>query len=167
MEKPWHQHLLHILHIAGACAALGGSYGIIFSNAWNLYILATNNHLFFSSLFATKNIHGIPFACVLAEGFLCFVYLLSTYADQITLQQISVLGITIAFTLSIAALIAMQWRNKQVKHHPIIAYLGLCSCLVLLFLCVRNILVADPKYMALFGSILASGVFMFWYKKAF
>ena len=40
-----------ILHLALASSALGGGYGIMFSNTWNLHTLAQNNHLFFKNIF--------------------------------------------------------------------------------------------------------------------
>src|SRR5262249_15875352 len=36
----WSTHVANVLNIAIASSALGGSYGILLSNAWNLYVLA-------------------------------------------------------------------------------------------------------------------------------
>jgi amino acid transporter len=160
------QHLLNLLHIACASAALGGSFGIIFSNSWNLYILAENNHTVFSHILTQKNRHGIPFGCVLIAGLTCILHLILTQGHQIILQQISVFGVALAFTLSIVSLLAIVINGNQKLINPIIPWLGLGSCTILLISCMRNFVIAQEiKYLALFIVILGLGTMMYTYKK--
>ncbi|MEX0939905.1 MAG: amino acid permease [Candidatus Babeliales bacterium] len=156
------QHIINILHIAGASSALGGAYGMIFSNAWNLYILAEQKHIFFASLFRRKNQYGIPFFCVLFEGLVCIMYLLTTLGHQTTLQQISVLGVIIAFTLSIIALLRLSFN--QGNYFPPIAWLGLGSCLILLTMSIRNFTVAKTEHLIFFLFYIVFGVIMYLFK---
>lgn len=122
--------LSHLLHIIIGCAALGGSYGMIFSNAWNIYTLAANNHLIGSHYFVKKNLYGAPFYAILLEIGICLTYLICTTGNQIALQQISVFGISIAFTLSMISLL-----KRSIKLHNffeiIIAVAALGSCALL------------------------------------
>ena len=78
--------IVSILHICFASSALGGAYGILFSNTWNVNILAKNNHLFGSKLFTSLNKHMIPYACVLLQGAICALYFAVTWGNQLPLQ---------------------------------------------------------------------------------
>ncbi len=158
-------HLLNILHIAGASSALGGSYGMIFSNSWNLYTLAKNKHTFFEKLLSWRNDYNIPFACVIAEGILCVLYLLVTQAHQITLQQMSVLGCTVAYTLSVISLLSLQMRKQVRVIKPIIPLLAFGSCMLLLGTCIRNSFFWGTYYLLVYGTLMILGIGMYAYTK--
>jgi amino acid transporter len=146
-------HILNLLYIASACAALGGSYGILLSNAWNLHVLAKNNHIWYANAFNHLNQYGIPFACILAQTAICLLYFFATFGHQITLQQISVFGCTIAYTLSVLGLL-----------HTRKSFLALCalgSCGVLLSMCIRNFILSPSISLVLFGIFLVIGCIMF------
>ena len=51
------------LHLAIASSTLGAAYGILFSNCWNLHILAQNGHLFFSLFFKIESAISSIFMC--------------------------------------------------------------------------------------------------------
>ncbi len=104
-SQPVQTFLIVLLHLGIAFSALGASYGILYSNAWNLHALAKNNHIPAKSFFTQLNAHGVPFGCILTEGFLAFIYLLITQAQQVPLQQLSALGAIIAYTVSVLALL--------------------------------------------------------------
>lgn len=150
----FHKHLLHIIHIAIATSALGGSYGILLSNAWNLHTLAVNDHIIGSSRFKKLNQYGVPFLCIIAEITLCLFYLTLTYGNQIALQQISVLGCTVAYTLSILGLLISSERRA-------LSIIGLASCTVLLTTCIYNFFLSDIRYLLIFSSIITFGIIMF------
>jgi amino acid transporter len=147
-------HVLNSMYIAAACAALGGSYGILLSNAWNLKILADNNHIWYSTIFSRLNTYGVPFGSVVVEALLCLFYFLITFGHQTTLQQISVFGCTISYTLSVIALLTTH-------KHPILASLGLGSCAILLAMCVRNFMINESLIVIVFGSIVLFGCSMY------
>jgi amino acid transporter len=163
--KPSHAtiHLLNILHIAGASSALGGAYSIIFSNSWNLYMLAKNKHIFFAKQLSKQNQFDIPFACVIVEGVMCALYLIVTQAHQIILQQMSVIGCTVAYLLSIISLIWLQQKKQNHSINPLIPVLAFCSCLLLLGTSVRNALLWGANQFILYGVLLALGIVMYSY----
>lgn len=146
------------LHIGIAASALGAAYGILYSNAWNLYTLAKEGHIFGKSLFTTLNKHNVPFACVLAEGILVLCYTLVAQGNQVPLQQISSFGMTLTYTLSTIALF-MFLRNAGKKAH--IAILALGSCFILFSGIIRNALLYGILPLAVFIAILAAGLCMF------
>lgn len=155
------KHLTSLLHIALACASLGGSYGILFSNHWNLYTLAKHNHTFFAPLLTKLNKYEIPMVCILIEAFFCIFYLITTQGTVVILQQISVLGTIIAFAMSMIGLIC---ANKQ--HHFFrpwwLAWFALGSCTFFVGACVRNFYFNGLYALYLFAFILFFGLCMFW-----
>lgn len=118
-----------IIHLALATSALSAGFGTIYTNMWNLCTLAELGHTFFPSILLKRNRFNIPFVCVLIQGLICISYLLIIKGDHVTFQQLSALGSTTTYTLSIAGLIAtLYYRKKNIA----IALLGLFSCTILL-----------------------------------
>ncbi|MBA3751346.1 amino acid permease [Candidatus Dependentiae bacterium] len=153
-----------IMHLAIASSSLGSAYGIMYSNGWNLFTLAHNNHTFGKNLFMTLNAHGMPIACIVAEAVLAITYLLITQGNQIPLQQVSALGGTIAYTLSSCALLLLAFKKGSTKLLPI---MGLLSCFILFGSFIWTISIQGPTSLLLtFIGILMFGSFMF-YKKNF
>ena len=118
-----------LFYIAIASSSLGAAYGILYSNSWNLYTLARNNHTFGKKLFTSLNKHGMPFACVITEGIIAMAYILITQGHQIPLQQVASLGATIAYTFSVIALLVLAYKKRNGMLTPT---LGIISCLLLL-----------------------------------
>lgn len=151
---------LGLFHIAIASSSLGSAYGIMYSNSWNLYTLAQNNHTFAKKLFTHLNAHGMPIACIITEGILCIAYILITQGNQIPLQQVGSLGATIAYTFSVIALLVIAYRKRHALHVPI---LGIISCFLLLSSFAWTIIVQGPTTMLLvFFGLLVFGSFMFY-----
>ena len=154
-------HLLTILtpllSLAIAASALGGAYGILFSNAWNLHTLAQHNYLPASHLFAKCTTANIPYLCILAEGILCLCFLALTKGAQIPLQYTSVLAGMTAYAISIASL-------NKVARSPL-SMLGLTSCFVGILFCVRAFIFTNVVPLYFFGSILALGTFLYFVKR--
>ena len=154
--------LLALLHIAIASSSLGASYGIMYSNGWNLYTLAHNNHTFGRKFFTTLNASGVPFGCFLAEGLIAIIYLVITQGSQVPLQQVSALGGIIAYTLSSIALLVITYRAKK---SPFIPILSLLSCSLLIGAFIWAIISKGPTLMlATFIALLIFGSYMFFRK---
>lgn len=151
--------LLKFFYIAGASSALGGSYGILFSNSWNLYTLAQYKHIPFSSFFTKLNSYQVPFMCVLAETVICAGYLLLTAGHQVTLQQMSVMSCTIAYGCSVLGL--LNTRAYTSKTVNALAWAALGSCLLLLTSCIRNFIMSGIGYLLLFGAFICIGMIMY------
>lgn len=157
--------IIKFLHFCIAGAALGGSYGILFSNHWNLYTLAEHNHTFFPQLLTKLNKHHIPSLCVIIEALICACYLLLTHGNQYLLQQISVLGCVISFTLSIISLIKLQNMRKSPFGYKVLSYLAFGSCIIFMVTCINNLLRESPLGFLGYVTFIVLGVGMFLFKK--
>jgi len=153
--------LRNVLHLALASSALGGSYGIMFSNTWNLHTIAKNRHLFFSDLLARFNRHAIPFACVIVEGLIYFTYIFVSHGKQLHLQPMSSLGVVFAYTISVLALLAAKIKRKNAPTKIWIPIVGLFSCAILIFACIRSLLDKGFASLLTFTTLLLIGSIMF------
>jgi amino acid transporter len=157
--------LIGLLHVAIASSTLGAGYGIIFSNGWNLYTLAQNNHVAYSEFFTRLNRHMIPFACVVAQGFLCLAYLAVSQGNQIPLQQIGSLGCVISYTFSVAALLYAIKNNAQASISRWIPILGGLSCCVLLSATFMSFFKNGMSSLLVYGFLVLMGILMYWVKR--
>ncbi len=152
--------IITLFNIAVASSSLGAAYGIMYSNSWNLYTLAKNNHTFGQQMFSSLNKHGVPAACILVEGLLAITYLLITQGNQIPLQQVSSLGATITYTFSVISLLFLAYKKNLSLHIPL---LGIISCTLLLSSFVWSITVQGPTAMLMvFFGLLIFGSYMFY-----
>jgi amino acid transporter len=149
-----------LCNCAIASSALGGAYGIMFSNSWNLYTLAEHSHIFKSRWFTRMNRFQIPVLCIMAEGVLSLIYLAVTQAHQTTLQQITSLGCTIAYTLSIIGLLAFYRSRNQTS---CIGILALINCAALMAACVKSIYVGGFNGLVIYAFLLSLGIGMYWF----
>ena len=157
------QNLQAFLYLGIAASSIGSAYGILYSNSWNLYTLAKNNHTFANKLFSSLNKHGMPFACVIAEGLITIAYILITQGSQVPLQQVGSLGATVAYTLSVIALFALMLKENRSFKLPLLA---LTSCFLLLSSFVWAVIVDGPTTMLLvFLGLLVAGSMMFYRAK--
>lgn len=125
-----------VIHTAIACSSLGAAYGIIFSNAWNLFTLAEKKLIFGVDFFTRLSGYQVPVACILTEGVIALVYIWYTQGNQIMLQQINTLALTTTFTLSVLGLIGYQLKRYG---RPSRSALAAClSCLLLLIFLIKN-----------------------------
>jgi amino acid transporter len=149
-----------LCNCAIASSALGGAYGIMFSNSWNLYTLAEHNNVLKARWFTHMNRFQIPVLCIMAEGILSVIYLFVTQAHQTTLQQITSLGCTIAYTLSIIGLLAYERSRNQTSF---VGMLALINCVALMAACVKSIYVGGFNGLVIYGAIVISGIIMYTY----
>jgi amino acid transporter len=152
--------LISFFHFAIAISALGGCYGILYSNNWNLYILAQHKHVFFSSIFTRLNKHAIPIFCLLAEWIICGLFLALTAGNQIPLQQTAALGTTIAYTFCVIAFLLRSKRNDLQKDF-IVSIAGLVSCSLLIGACIRNFLYSGIMPLLSFLLLFVFGIIMY------
>jgi len=152
--------LAAVLQLFAASSALGGSYGILFSNNWNLYTLAQHGHTFGAATLSRLNAHGIPAACVLVEGVICALYLLITRGNQIPLQQIAALGCVLAFTISALSLLVHKLR-KGIAACVLVPSLAVGSCIILGVNSAQQLFTTGTAPLLYFTVLLSSGVMMF------
>ncbi len=153
--------LIGLLHIAIASSTLGAGYGIIFSNGWNLYTLAQHGHVVYSSLFTRLNKHMIPFACVIAQGVLCLIYLAVSQGNQIPLQQIGSFGCVIAYSFSILALFYAIKNNTQAAISRWVPIFGSISCALLLSATFLSFFQNGMSSLLIYAFLVTSGVVMY------
>lgn len=165
-QSPHAAHVLaSLLHIGIALSALGGAYGILFSNSWNLYTLAEHNHIPGKKLFIANNNQGIPWRCIVIEGLLCIMYLLVTQGHQTTLQQISALGCILTYTISVCALLKAQWTDKVPWYSYIISVLALINCCMLSTSCIYSLYTNSTYALFMFSGLLCVGYALYAYTK--
>lgn len=154
-----------VLHLGIAMSALGGGYGIIFSNCWNLHTLAQHHHIFKSAFMTQLNKHHIPWLCVLIEGLIGVTYLCITRGNQLPLQQMGALGSIIAYTISALSLL-YACKNKHTTRTPQwLPLLGLINCLMLTASCVYGLMYSGMISLLIFSLLLMFGIYMFWSTK--
>ena len=154
--------LVKLIHIAIACSALGGAYGIIFSNTWNVYTLAQHKHLFAAPALTRFNKHHIPYLCVLVEGIIYFLFLIISCGNQLPLQQLGALGPTIAYGISALSLwYAVQ--RKALALSPLLPLLAVGSCLILFGASIYSLITFGMSSLLMFGILFLLGSAMFWY----
>lgn len=158
------QHGAQLFHIAIACASLGGSYGILFSNHWNLYALAKHNHTFLPAVFTHLNAHLIPVYCIVVEAVLCIFYLFMTRASVDVLQQISVMGSVIAYTLSVFGLMYYMRMHGNCNNQYIL-WGALGSCILFIGCSIRNFYYNGLYPFYFFSLILLGGMCMYFLTK--
>jgi hypothetical protein len=148
-----------ILNMGIAASSLGAAYGIMYSNAWNLFGLAQLNAVPCSSLFSKLNTACVPFAVIILEGLLAAGYLLFSRGNQVPLQQICSLGMTITYSLSAIALVVLETRRR--RPHVIIPLLAVGSCGLLALGFINNLRVYSAWPAALFAVLVLAGALGF------
>lgn len=149
----------YLLPIGVASSSLGAAYGIMYSNSWNMFGLASQGFIPFSATFSKLNKHKIPFVVIILEGIIAASYILLSQGNQVPLQQICALGMTMTYTISALALLVTEWHIRH--SFKLGSLLALGSCSLLIAGLVNNI----PHYnlwpLLLFSAILLGGVFGF------
>ncbi len=153
--------LIIIFHLAIASSALGAAYGMIYSNMWNLYILAQHHHTFAANKLTLFNKQQIPFLCVIVEGIICLIYLATTHGNQLSLQKIGAFGITITYIMSTLSLLVVRYRNRKSLWLPLC---GLANCIILLIACINSFFETGIADLGIFALLFCFGIFMFFYR---
>ncbi len=148
--------------ILGSClgamvfvAILGTCFGILTSNCWNLFTLASNNHLPFKSFLTRVSANNVPWGSLLAHGTISCTFLAIT-TDQISLQNMTVFAQVISyFFTTFAALSAVKWF-KATPMPTWIPQLGIASSLCVLSLALLRIINSGVSFS--FAAILLVGI---------
>lgn len=127
-----------LIHTAIACSALGASYGVLFSNGWNLFTLAEKKLMFNAHTITRLTKHGVPYVCVVAQGVIALTYLWYTQGDQVSLQQTNILALTCTYSFSALGLCFIALTQKDYRRSLIISLGGCLSCSFLLGFLIKN-----------------------------
>lgn len=154
--KNW---LLPVLTASVGISALGGAYGIMFSNNWNLYALAQHKHTFMHQALTTLNKHNIADWCIIAQSCIIATYLLVTGGHQIALQQVSAFSGTITSAIAILAL--LYYKNYLPKLTKFTAIAALGSCVIMLSATILGFITKGMSGLIMFGILSAIGCTMY------
>ena len=162
------QKMTFLLNFAIGSSALGGAYGILFSNSWNLFTLAENRHIAASSTITQLNKHDIPWVAVLLESATVTMFLLcnQTPFALLALRGTAALGIVIGYTVSAFAYYTFLQKNNGTTEEFIIAKAAFVTCTLFVASCALNFLKTGLAPLLLFVAILLLGTMMFCYKKS-
>ncbi len=160
------QKITLLLNFAIGSSALGGAYGILFANSWNLFTLAENNHLLRSDLITSMNRHHTPWIAVLCESLICTIFLLCNQNSFASLRTTATLGIIIAYTVSAFAYYQLLKKNNATMQEFLIARAAFVTCMLFIASCTLNFFKTGLMPLALFVAILITGIAMFTYKKS-
>ena len=163
IPMPLAAHLNQFFIFCIIMSALGGGYGIIYSNTWNYYMLAKQGHTFFSKANTWMNNHQVPFICVLMEAGFCLFYIFLTKGSLFSLQSIGSFGIIVSYFLCCLAYTRHCFKAKCSK---IMAFLSLAICLVFMAICLKG--VNDKSDVSFLWPLilLLSGFIMFYIRRA-
>jgi APA family basic amino acid/polyamine antiporter len=153
--------LNYMVSIAIASSALGSGFGMIYANMWNLYSLAELRPTALpSKIVMSLNSFSIPFLCVLAEGIICGLYMFIINGERTTFQQLSGLGATLTYFLSIVGLIATLQQNKK---NIVIPLLGLLNCILLMIASLYTMWrMSNPKPLCIFLTVATVGIAIYY-----
>lgn len=150
------------IHILGpffstaiAVSALGGAYGIMFTNLWNLYTLGKNVQLPFSKHLLKMNSFNVPTFCVIAEGVICSLYLIFSKGAQIPLQYTATMACIFTYAVSVGALFK--------KKGSLMSVLGLSTCFMLLGTTLYGFMNTDLTPLFIFSLIMTGGTLLYAY----
>ncbi len=152
-----------LLSFAIGSSALGGAYGILFSNSWNLFTLAENNHTFATSTIMRLNKHQTPWIAVLAESLVCTMFLLFNQGSLVPLQLTATLGIIIGYTISTFAYYQLLKKTNGTSKDFMISRAAFVTCTLFVTSCATKFFETGIAPLLLFAIILMVGSIMFAY----
>jgi len=105
---------------------LGGTFGILTSNCWNLHRLAVAGYMPGARWLTKVTAGQVPWVSLLVQVAIC-VLGVAISSEQVPLQKMSVLGVVFAFFCAmLAALLARTGEGRRLVH-PAISVTALCT----------------------------------------
>jgi amino acid transporter len=142
-----------ILNALVFCSILGGAFGSLTSNCWNLFTLAKDKQLPLEEFLTKTTKQNIPYTSLFIQGIIACI-LLALTNNQIPLQNMTVFGVAIAYLLnSLSALVQNKTKAPRKLIFPVLA---IVSSLYIAFLCFRNIFLHGLSFA--FSSIFLLGI---------
>jgi len=142
---PWVVRLFNAFVYA---SVLGGSFGMLTSNAWNLQTIATHKHLPWSRFLSLVSKKQVPWVSLLVETAFASV-IISLQSSQIPLQNMAVFGMTVGYFMSTFAAFKAALPRWLVM-------LSFMSCSYILWLCALRIINSGAS--VYFLLILGAGI---------
>lgn len=115
---------------------LGGSFGTLSSNCWNLQAIAADKRIPGSEVLSRVNSYNVPVFSLAVEVIVASLLLVIS-RDQFSLQSMFVFSVTTSYLLGVISFITLA--NTPLKRS--IGFLGIASCCYLLQLCVQKLVI--------------------------
>ncbi len=117
-------------------AIIGGSFGSLTTNCWNLYALAKDKHLPGQKFLTKISKTNVPYVSLIMQGLVaCLILIISK--KLVPLQNMTVLGVVIAYMLSSVSLFKVY--KSKIKILPLLAIISSCY---IIFICIRNLFIS-------------------------
>ncbi len=152
---PGYAYLGSLLGICVLVSVIGSAFGILTSNAWNLFTLAENNLLPFRKTLTRLNKGKAPWISLFVEAAIGFVILIAAQ-EQVALQSMAVLAIFISYLFASISGVYLSFMEDGFRLNPLIPLTAFCIVTAILFLCVRTLMEVGLSYaftFFLFGGI--------------
>lgn len=144
-----------LISCAMLCSYLGGFYGMLYSNNWNLHAILQGDTQRPSTTLLTKlNKHGAPIASILIQSLIVLV-LVFIVQDLTHLTTMGDFGVIIAYLLSTLAFMKMKGASLTTG----IASLACCGLLT--YFCVNNLFADGVHHLYPFLAILGAGLVVY------
>ncbi len=140
----------YFIHLSILLSFLGSFYGMFYFNNWNLFAIAEEKHILFSSALIKLNKNETPWVCVIVQSVLAMLFLIFANKDY-SLAVMGDFGTMIAYFLSVLAFLTLF------KH--LAGFLALISSCILIYLCTKNLFSYGLNYLMPFIGIIALGIF--------
>ena len=117
------------LNVAVVTSMIGGCYAIMSANLWNIYAICYEAlPLNYAKMLSQKNRFGIPLVYLLLQWCIPMTILMLGI-ELVPIQKLAVLGIVIAYFMSVMALLTMYRRGSNKLYLPLpVALLALVPC---------------------------------------
>ncbi|MFC1894569.1 APC family permease [Candidatus Dependentiae bacterium] len=136
---------------------ISGGFGSLAANCWNLYKLAEDDYLPYSGVLKKINKNNVPWVSLIIEGLLACL-LLGVSINLVSLQNMTVLGIAIAYLLNSVSTFVIKTKIAK-----FISFLAIASSLYIIFLCFQNLFIFGISIS--FSLIFFSGILILVLKK--
>ena len=131
-----------ILNAFVFASIIGGSFGSLTTNCWNLYVLGKDKHLPGQKFLTKISKTNVPYVSLILEGLLaCLILIISK--KQVPLQKMTVLGMVIAYMLSsVSSFSAHKKKELKTSFHLYLPALAIISSFYIIFICIRNLFIS-------------------------
>jgi amino acid transporter len=139
----------YFIHLSILLSFLGSFYGMFYFNNWNLFAIAEEKHILFSSVLTKLNNNETPWVCVAVQSTLAMLFLIFTNKEY-SLAIMGDFGTMIAYLLSVISFLTLFKRPA--------GFLALISSFILIYLCTKNLFSYGLNYLLPFLGIIALGI---------
>lgn len=119
-------------------SVFGGAFGMLTSNCWNFFTLASEGFFPAKSFLTSKTERNVPWVSMLIEGVVASL-IITISSDQVPLQNFALMGIVTAFCTAVIAALRAHFVHGVRLIHPAIMCAAAFSTSYFIFLAARKI----------------------------